>query len=143
MRFALTAFESFRRSRTKKRARFSPVSISCKLHYMKMRREAEERGEVLRRLREIPNIGPAMADDLMRIGIRRVEDLAGRDPDALYEKLCRHDGARHDICVLDAFAAAVWFANGNEARPWWFFSRERLAKQKKPPAKRRPTRERR
>ena len=35
-------------------------------------------------LRAIPNVGPAPADDLIRLGITRLEDLAGRDSDELY-----------------------------------------------------------
>ena len=36
------------------------------------------------------------------------------------------DGQRHDPCLLDTFNAAVDFANGGPARPWWEYSRERL-----------------
>ena len=32
------------------------------------------------RLREIPNVGPRMAEDLLRLGVTRLEDAAGRDP---------------------------------------------------------------
>ena len=70
-------------------------------HYAPAQRETS------RRLRALPNVGPAMADDLMRLGIGRVEDLIGRDGDELYEALCRLDGVRHDPCVRDVFAAAA------------------------------------
>ena len=81
--------------------------------------------EVTRRLRQIPNVGPAIAADLIRLGVTCVEDLAGGDPDALYDQLCALDGARHDPCVLDTFTAVVAFANGEPAQPWWIFSRRR------------------
>jgi len=84
--------------------------------------------EAARTLRQIPNVGPAIAGDLIRLGIRRVEDLRGRDPDALYDALCQLDGARHDPCVRDVFAAAVAFANGEPARPWWAFTPARKAR---------------
>jgi len=76
----------------------------------------------------MPNVGPAVAAKLERIGIARPEDLRGRDPDELFEQLCALDGLRHDPCLLDTFVAAVAFAEGGPARPWWEFSRERKAR---------------
>ncbi|GAC1374486.1 MAG: hypothetical protein NVSMB32_17610 [Actinomycetota bacterium] len=74
-------------------------------------------------LTSMPNIGPAMARDLHKLGIVAPQDLRGRDPGELYERLCLLDGCRHDPCVLDVFSAAVAFAEGGPARPWWEFSR--------------------
>lgn len=82
-------------------------------------------------LQQIPNVGPATAGDLRRLGITEVAQLAGRDPQALYEELSRLTGVRQDPCVRDVFAAAVDFADGKPARPWWEYSRERLAKARK------------
>ena len=76
-------------------------------------------------LEQIPNIGRAVAEDLRLIGIRRPRELAGRDPFALYEALCRKTGVRHDPCVLDTIIAAVRFADGGPATPWWKFTAER------------------
>lgn len=73
----------------------------------------------------IPNVGPAVARKLSRIGIDRPQDLRGQDPDELFERLCVLDGRRHDPCLLDTFVAVVSYANGDPARPWWEFSRER------------------
>jgi Pathogenicity locus len=81
-----------------------------------------------RALQQIPNIGPAMAADLIRLGITSSQDLADQNPDVLYTRLCRLDGVRHDPCVHDVFAAAVSFANGGPPEPWWFFSRRRKAR---------------
>ena len=75
----------------------------------------------------VPNVGPAVARILARVGVATAEDLRGRDPDELYERLCLRDGRRHDVCVLDTFRAAVSYADGAPARPWWEFSRERIA----------------
>jgi hypothetical protein len=90
----------------------------------------DERREAMTGLQEIPNIGPAMARDLVRIDILRLEDLLGKDPDALYHELCVVDGVRHDPCVRDVFAAAVAYANGEPARPWWAFTPERKARER-------------
>ncbi len=79
-------------------------------------------------LTTIPNVGPAVARKLGRIGIARDEDLRGCDPQELFERLCALDGHRHDPCLLDTFVAAVSFADGGPARPWWEFSRERKAR---------------
>jgi len=82
-----------------------------------------------RALQEIPNVGPAIASDLLRLGITSRADLVGHDPTALYTRLCQMDGVRHDPCVLDTFSAVVAFANGEPAQPWWFFSRQRKARE--------------
>jgi hypothetical protein len=86
------------------------------------------RGVSTSQLRSMPNIGPAVAAKLERIGIARPEDLRGRDPGELFERLCALDGLRHDPCLLDTFVAAVAFADGGPPRPWWEFSRERKAR---------------
>jgi hypothetical protein len=89
---------------------------------------ADARREAEIKLCAIPNVGPAMADDLIRLGITRLEDLAGRDSDEMYGALCALDGKRHDPCVRDVFAAVVSYANGEEARPWWAFTPARKAR---------------
>jgi DNA transformation protein len=76
-------------------------------------------------LEDLPNVGKAIADDLRIIGIRTPRALRGRDPYALYERLNRATGVRHDPCVLDTFIAAVHFVDGGPARPWWSFTGER------------------
>jgi hypothetical protein len=73
-------------------------------------------------------VGPVIAGDLIRLGITRLEDLAGRDPDQLYEALCALDGRRHDPCMRDVFSAVVSYADGEEARPWWAFTPARKAR---------------
>lgn len=80
-------------------------------------------------LRKLPNVGPAIARMLIRIGVESIDDLRGNDPDALYRGLCDADGVHHDPCVLDTLTAVVDFANGAPARPWWFYSRERKARE--------------
>jgi hypothetical protein len=84
----------------------------------------------LERLTAIPNVGPAVARRLLRLEISGPEDLRGRDAEELFERLCALDGRRHDPCLLDTFTAAVAFAEGGPARPWWEFSRERKARER-------------
>ncbi|HLH25484.1 MAG TPA: helix-hairpin-helix domain-containing protein [Chloroflexota bacterium] len=90
--------------------------------------DAAERRTIETRLRKIPNVGPRIAADLVKLGILRLEDAAGRDPDELYATLCAADGVRHDPCVRDVFAAVVAHANGEPARPWWAFTAARKAR---------------
>jgi len=55
--------------------------------------------------------------------VRRTTDLAGRDPQELYERLEGLDGGRVDRCVLYVFRAAVHHASGASGDPelakWW------------------------
>ena len=86
-------------------------------------------------LEDIPNVGPAVAADLRRLGITAPADLLGRDPYALYEDLCQKTGQRHDPCLLDTFIAAVRFMAGGPKKPWWAYTAERkrrLAARKQP-----------
>jgi hypothetical protein len=78
-----------------------------------------------RRLEQLPNIGPAMAADLRKLGIRHPRDLAQRDAYALYQALCRKTGKRQDPCVLDTFMAATDFMRGAAPAPWWAYTAQR------------------
>lgn len=68
------------------------------------------------------NVGPATLRDLERCGIRRVEDLKGRDATDLYKELCALTGTRQDPCVWDVFAAVIHEAETGEKTPWWHFT---------------------
>lgn len=74
-------------------------------------------------LQEIPGVGPSLAADLRLLGIRRVADLKGRDPERLYRRLERLTGSRQDPCVLYTFRCAVYYASTPRPRPellkWW------------------------
>lgn len=76
-------------------------------------------------LTDLPNIGPASAADLKLLGIHEPMQLVGKNPFALYEKLCALTGVRHDPCVIDVFMSVVAFMDGEEAKPWWKFTGER------------------
>ena len=74
-------------------------------------------------LQVIPGIGPNMARDLRELGIKQVDDLVGRDPQEMYERLCASRGAHQDRCVLYVFRCAVYFASHQRHDPerlkWW------------------------
>lgn len=79
----------------------------------------------IRRLLDIPNVGPATVGDFRVLGIHAPADLPGRDPYAMYDELCEKTGQRHDPCVYDVFLAAVRFMEGAPALPWWKYTPER------------------
>jgi hypothetical protein len=77
------------------------------------------------RLEQLPNIGPALAADLRRLGIQHPADLRTRDPFQLYQALCRATGRRQDPCVLDTFIAVTDFMRGAAPAPWWRYTAQR------------------
>jgi hypothetical protein len=83
--------------------------------------------ERVKALTDLPNIGRAMAKDLLLLGIETPAQLKGCDPYALYSALCDTTGHRQDPCVLDTFISITRFMDGDEARPWWAYTAERKA----------------
>ncbi len=81
------------------------------------------------RLDALPNIGKAIAADLLMIGIDHPKQLIGRDPFRMYDKLCSMTEQKHDPCVIDVFMSAVYFMEGGEPKPWWSFTQERKNRQ--------------
>jgi len=81
--------------------------------------------EKIARLEDIPNVGPAIAADLRRLGITTPSELPGRDPYPMYDDLCRITGQRHDPCLLDTFIAVVRYMEGGPKKPWWKYTAER------------------
>jgi D-alanyl-D-alanine dipeptidase len=76
-------------------------------------------------LEQLPNIGPSLAADLRRLGIRHPGELRSRDPFQLYQALCQATGKRQDPCVLDTFMAATDFMRGAAPTPWWHYTARR------------------
>lgn len=81
----------------------------------------------IRTLTDLPNVGPAVAADLHRLGIDSPEQLKGRDAFALYDQLCSITGRRQDPCVIDVFLSITRFMEGDEARQWWHYTAQRKA----------------
>ena len=81
------------------------------------------RKAALKGLREIPGVGPRIAENLLYMGIRRPADLKGKDPQRLYDRLGRLEGVRQDPCVLYVFRCAVYYASRKRHDPeklkWW------------------------
>jgi hypothetical protein len=78
--------------------------------------------KVLKKLQIIPGVGKSVSQDLYNIGIRKVSDLKGRDPQKLYDKSNKFEGTKQDRCLLYVFRCAVYFAEGGrnpEQLKWW------------------------
>ena len=84
-----------------------------------------------RSVQDLVSVGPAIARDFELLGVRSVAQLARRNPEKLYENLCRVTGQSQDICCLDVLRAAVAQARNPrlpaEQRQWWYWSPRRKA----------------
>ena len=84
-----------------------------------------------RRLEDLVSVGPAMIRDCKLLGIHSVAELSRRNPQKMYEGLCKITGQSVDLCCLDVFRAAVAQARNPklpaEKCEWWYWSRLRKA----------------
>jgi hypothetical protein len=78
---------------------------------------------ILRKLMVIPGVGKSIGEDLYSLGIEKVEDLRGKDPQKLYDKSNRFAGKVQDRCLLYVFRCAVYYAENTkweeEKLKWW------------------------
>lgn len=79
----------------------------------------------VKRLTDLPNVGPACEKDLRLLGIQSPSDLSWRDPLDMYRALCIKTGVRQDPCVLDVFISITRFASGDAPQSWWVYTEER------------------
>jgi hypothetical protein len=56
----------------------------------------------------LPGVGPSIAADLRQLGVKSLADLARRDPEKLYTRLCDLTREKQDPCVLYVFRCAVY-----------------------------------
>lgn len=78
-------------------------------------------------LTDLPNIGKAMEKDLKTIGIYDPAQLIGKSAYHMYKELCKKIGRRQDPCVLDVFLSITHFMDGDDPKPWWYYTNERKA----------------
>jgi hypothetical protein len=74
-------------------------------------------------LTQIPYVGNSIENDFKSIGITRISDLKGKDPDELYSKICAAKGHQVDRCLLYVCRSSVYFAENENPDPekikWW------------------------
>jgi hypothetical protein len=71
--------------------------------------------EQLKELRTIPGVGKSICIDLWDLGIRKVDDLRGKDPEQMFMQSNALAGMVQDRCLLYVFRCAVYFAETEEA----------------------------
>jgi hypothetical protein len=77
---------------------------------------------------QIKNIGPSIAEDFRRLKLKKPQDLIGKDPLKLYQKMCALDDMFYDPCVLDCFISAAEYINGKPPKVWWAYTAGRKKK---------------
>ncbi|MDA0311649.1 MAG: Pathogenicity locus [Gemmatimonadetes bacterium] len=73
-------------------------------------------------LRQIPGFGGEAELDLQALGIQRIDQLDGADPQALFVRLAAHQGGYTDRCNLYVYRCAVYYAEGGrdaDLLKWW------------------------
>lgn len=82
-----------------------------------------DREGALARLQGLAGVGEAAARDLWQLGVRSPADLAGSDPEDLYDELCSLQGGYVDRCMLYVLRCAVYHASTADPDPellhWW------------------------
>ncbi|KDR96536.1 Pathogenicity locus [Peptoclostridium litorale DSM 5388] len=74
-------------------------------------------------LESVPGVGKNIAQDLRDMGINRVDELKGQDPEDMYARLTILRGRHIDRCMLYVFRCAVYYASNDKHDPellkWW------------------------
>jgi hypothetical protein len=85
-------------------------------------------------LTEIPYVGDSIAKDFKRLGITRIADLKGKNPEELYSQICATEGKQIDRCVLYICRSSVYFAENKNPDPeklkWWNWKGKTLHSEK-------------
>jgi hypothetical protein len=87
-------------------------------------------------LTQIPYVGASIASDFRKVGILKISDLDGKNPQEIYDNICAVQGLRVDRCVLYVCRSAVYFAEtplpDPEKLKWWNWSDKKLKKNQVP-----------
>ena len=78
----------------------------------------------------LKNVGQAIYEDLIKLDIHSIMELAQADPDELYSRLQKITNRKHDPCVWDVFAAIIHEAKTGIKQPWWEWTKVRKNRQK-------------
>ena len=74
-------------------------------------------------LKEIPGVGDSVARHMREIGICSVDDLKGKSPEELYDKMCDFKAEPVDRCMLYVLRCCVYYASNDEhdeeLLKWW------------------------
>ncbi len=88
-----------------------------------MKKSEEE--SILKDLQTIPGVGPKLSMDFLKVGIKEVSELKGREPEDLYQRVCAARVDKNCRCILYVCRAAVYFAETPHPEPeklnWWYW----------------------
>jgi hypothetical protein len=83
-------------------------------------------------LTQIPYVGKSIASDLQKIGISKISDLQGKNPQEIYDNICATQGCQVDRCVLYVCRSAVYYAETSYPDPeklkWWNWTDKKIKK---------------
>jgi len=83
------------------------------------------KSKILKELQVIPGVGKSISLDLWDLGIRKISDLKGRNPETLYNRSNKLAGIKQDPCLLYTFRCAVYFASEKrlvkKKLDWWYW----------------------
>jgi DNA transformation protein len=77
---------------------------------------------MVKTLTDLPNIGKAIAADLMAIGIGSPADFKDQNSLKIFNDLQVVMGRRHDPCVYYTLLSVKHFMDTGESLPWWQFT---------------------
>lgn len=81
----------------------------------------------MKELMTIPGVGKSIASDLFNIGITKIDDLKGKDPQKLFDQSNKFAGCIQDRCLLYVFKCAVYYAETPKEKhekdklQWWYW----------------------
>ena len=79
----------------------------------------------VKELMQIPGVGKSIANDLINIGITKINGLKNKSPEKLYEQSNKFAGVVQDPCLLYVFRGAVYFVTEKKHEPqklnWWYW----------------------
>jgi len=78
---------------------------------------------LIKKFQIIPGVGEKLAQDLVDLKYREVEELRKEDPEVMYQNLINLREHHIDRCVLYVFRCAVYYASNSVHEPellkWW------------------------
>ncbi len=84
----------------------------------------------IKEFQRIPGVGKSIAQDLVDLGYRNVDELRSEDPEKMYNNLIELRGHHIDRCVLYVFRCATYFAGNSVHDPellkWWSWKDKKL-----------------
>lgn len=76
-----------------------------------------EKEQSIKELMTIPSVGKSIANKLYGIGVKRISDLKGKDPEEMFVKCCAKDNEQHCRCFLYTLRCAVYYASAKNPDP--------------------------